>query len=253
MAQDIQYRDVDDNTLPATDATVVENDNSGIGSAKMPIAIGDPLAPGQISMAELMEYIFDNIATWIAAGSNVSISSQKSGGTYTLTIASTDTDTNTQLDAAGVYTHVSNFISAANSSMTITEDSTNQTITFGTKTGEWIHNTTVNETTSGDDWTTQSVDPNFSNTMRRFTIVGQIQVDLDAGSGGDFWTTCSNSYPGNRFLTNGQRIQCIGADGSFAVCQRLSNNTQMRIYVKDADGSESNPQFRYLGLWVDYV
>lgn len=260
MAQDIENRSIDDSAMSAVTSTDVQNDNTNLAdNAIIPIAIGDPLVPGQMDMSELLEYIFDNIATWIAAGSNVSVSSSKSGGTYTLTINATDTDTQ-PLTAEQVYDHVASFVSAANSSVTVTENDNNNTITFSTPTDVWLHQETISETAGqGDtangetqDYVQKNLTTSISNTMRRFTLLGRMDTNLDSykpDNTNDVSTDISATFPYIRFSAQGARIGLFGHDGAFIIAE-YRNTGQIRIYVENQDTGDNA---RYLGIMASYV
>lgn len=246
MAQEILSRDVDDDAMPGTSATDIQADNANLGSSIVPIAVGDPLVPGAIDMGVLLEYIYDNMATWIAGGSNVTITPAKTGGNYTLTIASTDTDTNTQLTATQVFTHVSNFISASGNSMTITEDSTAQTITFATAADlvMWTGDLDIDDVTGtgsiAGEYVERTLTNNHNAFIKNYTVAGSMTLrpHKEGGTDPELLVGRADTYPAPYFDGVGNRITLWGADGTFAIIEYRSSSL-IRIFMKEADSGDN--------------
>ena len=121
----IKTRSIDDSSQTASDAEDVAADDSDLSSASLPIAIGDPAVPKEIPLSNLMEYIYDAIASFITQGSNVTLTHDDAANT--LTIAATDT--NTQKSDEAIRDLIASFITQG-TNVTVTHDDAGNTLTI---------------------------------------------------------------------------------------------------------------------------
>lgn len=266
-------RDVDTDSDVAVNAPDITADNTALANAEIPIAIGDPAVPSAMSISELMEYIYDSIATFIAAGTNISVAHDDANNTFTITSTDTDTtytlsfsggtltltpstgtaqtvtlpDSDTQLSEEEVFDYVKDFLINTDS-IGITKNDTDNEITLKVSGPVTIidrHSNPIGSTKDGSnpdyvEITGLSLD---HTTYRWYTAVCRLQEDDDDfedGSGNDInlgWSYASTTVPSTLFNNPGEKIRVDTKDNSWAILW-YQNSSTVRVFVREQDSNE---------------
>lgn len=240
-------RDVDTDTDVATNAPDITAANTELADAQIPIAIGDPAVPSAMSVNELLEYIFSQVSTWLAAGSNVTITPGTNPNSLTIASTDTNTDTDTQLSEEEVYQYVAGFFANTNS-ITVTKDDTDTEITLASPAPTLIidrHSSPIGSTKDGSnpDYVEINGLSLSSATYRWYTAVCRLREDDDDfedGSGNDInlgWSYASTTVPSHLFNSNLEKIRVDTKDNSWAIVWYQSSST-VRVFVREADDNE---------------
>ena len=248
-------RDVDTDSDVATDAPDITAGNTGLANAQIPIAIGDPAVPSAMSINELLDYIFSQVSTWLAQGTNVTITPSTDPNRLTISATDTNTDTDTQLSEEEVYDYVAGFFSNSNS-ITVNKNDTDNEITLSAPSAVLV----IDRLSSAIGHTADGNGPNgndyheltgllLSSTTYRFYLmlvrVYEDAGDLDGGATG--WAYQSAIVPSHLFNSSAERIRIDTLDNSFCILKYQSNST-VRVFVRETGGASAN-ECKFVALY----
>ena len=246
-------RDVDTDSDVATNAPDITAANTELANAQIPIAIGDPAVPSAMSVNELLEYIFSQVSAWLAAGTNVTITPGTNPNS--LTIASTDTDTNTQRSEEEIYDWVAGFFSNTNS-VTVTKNDTENRITLSAslpvlvidRLSSPIGHTADGNGPGGNDYHELTGLSLSSSTYRFYIMLVRVWEDAgDLEGGATGWASQSAIVPSNLFNSSAERIRIDTLDNSFCILKYQSNST-VRVFVRETGGASAN-ECKFVALY----
>ena len=278
----IKTRSIDDSSEVAADAADVTADDADLPNASLPIAIGDPAAPKEIPLANLMEYIYDAIASFITQGTNVTVTHDDAANT--LTIAATDT--NTQKSDEAIRDLIASFITQG-TNVTVTHDDAGNTLTIAAtdtntqRTDEDIRDLIAGFITQGTNVTVTHDDAGNTLTIAASNPAGTWLIDrrssplteTGVGSSGSVyaispiltvgtWRTltvvaranegaggysfASTTVPVALFDETGDRIRVDTLDNSYVILEYVGVD-YARVYVNSASGDD---EAEFVGLYA---
>ncbi|MEG9862138.1 MAG: hypothetical protein V6Z81_06505 [Parvularculales bacterium] len=191
----IKTRSIDDSSEVAAAAADVAADDADLPNASFPIAIGTPVAPKEIPVANLMEYIRDSLVAFITAGSNISITHDDAANTLTVTA----TDTNTQRTDEEIRDLIAGFITEG-SNVTVSHDDANDTLTITAtdtntqKSDEAIRDLIAGFITGGSNVTVSHDDAGNTLTIKASTPGPTLIIDRHSSPIGDTTGGSGNNY-----------------------------------------------------------
>lgn len=246
----IKTRSIDDSSEVAAEAVDVSADDSDLSTASLPIAIGDPAVPKEIPVSNLLEYIYDRIASFIAGGTGVSVSHDDA--TNTLTIASTSSASpRTDEEIRDV---VAAFVDAGtNITVTHNDETDDLTIASAAPSGSWLLDRRSSPLDEDDTYLAANsagrVYPlAFALTGGTWQTITLISRGFQGSSDGDIgWSYGASTFPRALFAAGGDRLRQDNLDNSLVI---ITYEDALNVRIRALSAGSGLNEAQFVGLFV---